>query len=440
MFIFWFIGFATGYLCAQLGQLHVFWLSLPSLLFLALLAGILCYWVRRWRQVICFVFAFLWGINHNAPLLTTNLNEATAVRGNALQFLLSDRLVVAHGERYRVRSQTAMHGRVKTKARGEYFIFAKPPYLRAKGKRTFLTKTRAALRARLDAVAEPVRSWVLSIILGVSFSLPKNITSAFKMLGLLHILVISGLHITILANCCLRIVGFVSRLFYAVRLFTPVEYQFIHKVCTLAVVVVVILYGCLIGFSSPAQRAVLLFVVQYFCRSFSFAQKVVCVFFLQMLLFPVGFFSDSMLLSWGAYFIVVHCYRKVASTKNFLGKVGRLLLHGQLVIVVLIVCFFRELCLLSIPLNVLLLPVTPLLLLSAGMLLLPLPDLFVQVIVYVHSLFLQGLEWLASHALQHHWLWLRLDNNPVLHFCLLLVLMVVLLKKAVDMRSFSQKT
>lgn len=407
---------------------------MPLLLGIGLLSIVFACRCRRFccRWGLWFLFALLWGATHNAPFPDHDIKEATIVRSNMLQFMGADRIVTAAGKTYRVRSYHDNYegdNHVRTGV-SSYFIFAKPPTLHSDnyGNGLFF-RLRYELRTVADRLDDPVRGWVSRLLLGINNSMPKEISSAFKLLGLLHILVISGLHITIIASFCMSLTKAAIRAPYALRLITTVEHQRLQIIGGYAVLVLLLLYGCSIGFGAPAQRAVLLFIVQFFWSA-RFWEKITVVFFLQSLLFPVGFFSDSMLLSWGAYLTIVHCHRQATLCQDWLSKLRCLFLQGQLIISALIVCFFQELCLVSIPLNLLLMPIIPAIVLSAGLLMFPLPAEFIGWLTDLHAMFLQCLVYLAKTVANMPWLWIDAGVNPVFHVALLLVLATCLLYKA----------
>ncbi|MDE3269696.1 MAG: ComEC/Rec2 family competence protein [Pseudomonadota bacterium] len=384
----------------------------------------------------------LWGATHNAPFPDHDIKGVEVVHGNPLQFMGADRIVVADGRRYRVQAYHDNHdggSYVKT-ITPRYVVFAKPPILRSDnyGKGLFF-RLRYELQTIADQLDDPVRGWVSRLLLGSKTSMPKDISEAFKFLGLLHILVISGLHITIIAGCCMNLMRWLVRMSYALRLITSVECQRFQTIGGYAVLMFIIIYGCSIGFGAPAQRAVLLFIVQFIGAKFfsqvGFWQKITIVFFLQSLVFPVGFFSDSMLLSWGAYLTIAHCHRQALLCTGWLAKARCLLLQGQLIISALIVCFFQELCLIAIPLNLLLMPIIPAIVLSAGLLLLPLPALCIAWLTDLHAMFLQGLVYLAQTVVDKPWLWIDVSTSPLLHISMMLTFITCLLAKATQYRA-----
>ena len=433
-FNFWAGGFFVGLLLARAVQLPV--VPWPLLLLGMVLLCVPAY-RRWWLWLLC---GFGYGSWHTAPLPRYPLAIVQSEQHNPLQFFYRDIIVSASpSHRWHVRGQPYSSGSVlAVSSWSRHFIFARPPHLQGKGKFTsapaLVREPRLHLLQQSNDLREPVSSWIASIALGHRQHLPRTLQDSFRLLGLFHILVISGLHITIIAVGGKKIIDLALRLLYIVRLLTPTTWLVLGKVVSLLSCLLILFYGCLVGFSPPAQRAVLLFIVhQWYTwreKELDLAQKLPRVFFLQMLLFPLGFLSDSLLLSWGAYLIVLHCFQEVKRASGIGGKLTALL-RGQLIITALILCFFQELSLLSIPLNILLLPLIPYILLS-GLLLLLLPSqlLLAVWIEQSHLFFLQQIARLAEISSNYSWLAINIGNSPPLRIALFVVLIIIVLSRA----------
>ena len=430
----WAGGFLGGLLLARVVQLPV--VPWPMLLLGMVLLCLPAY-RRWWLWILC---GFSYGNMHTAPLPQYPLTLVQSEQHNPLQFFYRDTIVSASPyHRWHVRAHSYSIGSVPAiSSWPRPFIFPRPPHMHGKGKftspPTVVREPRRYLLQQSSKLREPVSSWLSSIALGQSQQLPSTLKDSFKLLGLFHILVISGLHITIIAVGSKKIIDLTLRLLYIVRLLTPTTWIVLGKVVSLLSCLLILLYGCWVGFSPPAQRAVLLFSVhQWYTlweRELNLGQKLTRVFFLQMLLFPLGFLSDSLLLSWGAYLIVLHCFQEVKQARALGGKLTALL-RGQLIITTLIICFFQELSLLSIPLNILLLPLIPYILLS-GLLLLLLPSqwLLAAGIEQSHLFFLQQIARLAEISSNYSWLTINIGNSPPLRIALFVVLIIMVLSRA----------
>ena len=432
-FNFWTGGFLAGWLLARVVQLH--WLSWSWLAFL--LALLMLRRARRYMWLWASV-GFCFGSYHNAPFPAQPLSVAHSVQHNALQFFYGNLIVTtAAQERWQVRGYPHSHGSVpKISGQQQHFIFTYPPHLREHTMATpptLVREPRFYLLRQTNNLGEPVSSWIASITLGKRKGMPRQLQDAFRLLGLFHILVISGLHITIIAVSGKKLIELALRSLYIVRVLTPMTWLVLTKLISLLSCLLILLYGCLVGFSAPAQRAVLLFVThQGFAlweRDALLIEKIKLVLFLQMLLFPIGFLSDSLLLSWGAYLIVLHCFQEVKQAKAVGGKLAALL-RTQLIISVLILCFFKQLSLLAIPLNVLLLPLIPYIVMSGFLLLfLPAQTTIAMWIEHSHLFFLQQITRLAEFASTYSWLTFDIGNSPLLRIALFVVLIIIVLSR-----------
>ena len=432
-FNFWTGGFLAGLVLARTWQFY----SLPWPLLVFMLALLLLRPCRHaWLWAVC---GFCCGSFHHAPLPEQSLAVAQSVQHNPLQFFFSDIIVAdASHQRWQVRGYPESQGRVPdVGGKQRYFIFARPPTLQSNSSVSapaVVLRPRLHLLHKTDNLTEPVRSWIASITLGQRQQMPRSLRDSFRLLGLFHILVISGLHITIIAGGGKKSIDFILRTLYIVRLLTPTTWLLLGKIISLLSCWLILLYGCMVGLSPPAQRAVLIFIVHQgyalWESDATLTQKIKLVLFLQMLLFPIGFLSDSLLLSWGAYLIVLHCFQEVKQAKSVGGRLAALL-RGQLVITALVLCFFQELSLLSIPLNILLLPLIPYIMMSGFLLLLLPAEMTAAIwIEQSHLFFLQQIENIAEIASTYSWLTVNIGNSAPLQVTLFVVLIIMVLSRS----------
>ena len=427
-FNFWLSGFLAGFCGAQITSL-----SLVVVLFLC--PGLICCYRKPYLWFVCGI---IWGTIHNAPLPSHSVGKVKVVKTNPLHFFFAEVIVSTSESRYRARSYPHSSGMLKNRNPPPYFIFVRPPAVQTEipplPAPPLILQPRNYLLGKTEHLAEPVRSWIMSISLGNKSDLPRLWQDAFRFLGLFHILVISGLHITIIASCGRKLLNLIFRPLYIVRLINPLTWLYLTKTIALCSCVLIIGYGCLIGFSQPAQRAVLLFLV-YQIHSLldhrvTYSEKIKHVLFLQTFLFPIGFLTDSLLLSWGTYLVVVHCFQEIRNSPSITAKM-RSLIKSQATITLLIVSFFGELSLLSIPLNLLLLPLIPFVIVSGFLLLLLSPQtLLFDWISRAHLLFLQQIETLADITSNYSWLTLQTGDSALLRGGIFLILLLLLLNKS----------
>lgn len=415
----WLLGFVSGLLATQFSQLLICspWLAI-------MIMPLLCYR----RQYLWLLCGYLWGASHNAPFPPTGLSVDKA-RGNPLNFFTRDLIVADNSDYYRIRGQ-GNAGVVKDRG-NPYLFFRKPPYIRNETEDSFVADDRDELLRRGQQIPQPVGSWITSITLGVFNERLQIWPEAFKLLGLFHIVVISGLHITIVANSGRSLLQLLVRSLYVVRLINPALWLLLNKKILVVICICLITYyGCLVGFSAPAQRAVILFIVHQWSSDIPYSDKIQRAVFLQTLLFPIGFCSDSLLLSWSAYLCVVHCLQQVQQAPTIAGKMKQLVV-GQLVITLLVLSFFKELSILAIPLNLILVPLLPVIVISGAVLLIVDPAVqLAQLIWQGHAFFLEQIVNLSELATRYRWLTVDLGDEPLVRLGILLIVAVILLSKA----------
>ena len=418
----WLVGFLSGLLATQFTQLSI----CPPWLAIAVMPILFC--CRR--QYLWLLFGYLWGASHNAPFPPTGLSVDNG-RGNLLNFFTSDLIVDNNGDYYRIRGQGTA-GIVKDRDT-PYLFFRKPPYIRnnIRNNNSLIATRRAELLRRGQQIPQPVGSWITSITLGVFNDRLQIWPEAFKLLGLFHIVVISGLHITIVANSGRSLLHLLVRSLYVARIINPSLWLVLNKkILVVICVLLIIYYGCLVGFSAPAQRAVILFIVHQWSQNLPYRARVQQAVFLQTLLFPIGFCSDSLLISWAAYLCVVHCLKQVQQAQTIAGKLIELV-RGQVVITLLVLSFFAELSILAIPLNLILVPLLPIIVLSGALLLIVDPaNQLAQLIWQGQAFFLEQIVSLSELATRYRWLTIDVSDDPLLRIGILSVVVVILLSKA----------
>ena len=415
----WLAGFLGGLLATQFTQLSICspWLAVVVM-------PILCYR----RQYLWLLCGYLWGASHNAPFPPTGLPVDNA-RGNLLNFFTSDLIVNNDDNYYRIRGQGDA-GIVKDRDL-PYLFFRKPPSIHNKTDGSLIADNRDELLRRGQQIPQPVGSWITSITLGIINDRLQLWPEAFKLLGLFHIVVISGLHITIVANSGRSLLNLLVRSLYVVRIINPALWLLLSKKILVIICSCLIgYYGCLVGFSAPAQRAVILFVIHQCLRQTPYIDRIRLAVFLQTLLFPIGFCSDSLLLSWAAYLCVVHCLQQVQQAQTIGGKLRQLVM-GQLVITLLVLSFFAELSVLTIPLNLILVPLLPVIVVSGALLLVVDPAGQLAGLIWQgQAFFLEQIVKLSELATRYRWLTIDLNDDPLLRIGILLVVAVIILSKA----------
>lgn len=152
------------------------------------------------------------------------------------------------------------------------------------------------------------REWLQSFVLGADMHLDSVTLRALRRLGLLHIVVLSGSHIAVLAMFILFGLRFLPLLSFSLRLVTmrtwPFIWSFTAGLCTLAIVA----FAFVVGAPQSVQRAMVLFLLIQLSDLFWIRRPIgdvlLAVWLLQSILFPVHILSLTMFLSWSGSLIL----------------------------------------------------------------------------------------------------------------------------------------
>ncbi len=193
-----------------------------------------------------------------------------------------------------------------------------------------------------------LRKFYHSMIGGAGF-LGFRTKKLFLYYGILHIAVISGLHISLLYGTAVYSLTLPFRLLYALGPLSFPQLESITVVSHKLAMVIVISYGWLCGFSPPCQRAVIfIFLSQFFAivvpLRVHILDRIKYALLLQLLLFPMSFFTFSNFLSWSITGIIL-------SQNHRKGLLG--ILHIQLYIVIFTTLIFPSVSLIGFFANVL---------------------------------------------------------------------------------------
>lgn len=249
----------------------------------------------------------------------------------------------------------------------------------------FLGRARAAVRAvaaeRSKALTPFYRSWLAGLVMGERAALPVDVRDAFKRTGLYHLLVVSGLHVTLMALVLAALIRAPAHLAYSLRLIGPATWRHTGAALQVLAGCAALLYLAVTGSPAAAQRAALLFVVVTLAsvfygmpRSIDRLQLAAAA---QILIFPVGFVGEATLMSWVAYVLVLKGEGSGVEARGWRSLCRRLLplaLRMQIGLTALVAAVFGQLALVGLVANLVLIPAFPVLLMT-GLLALALPEL-----------------------------------------------------------------
>lgn len=170
-----------------------------------------------------------------------------------------------------------------------------------------------ALRRRavlyLDSFGPVSGAWFKALLLGISSNERGGLLDAFRATGLLHFIVVSGSHVTLMQRL---FSAFFSVPLIALRALFPALSSIAMNGTRLAAVFATIPVAafCLVaGLDPPVQRAICSLIVMQLVAvaglSMGPASMMASTFMIQAVFWPVGFASRSNMLSWISWSIVV---------------------------------------------------------------------------------------------------------------------------------------
>jgi hypothetical protein len=416
----WLSGFILGQLLGQLGA------QVCS-----------CPWIFDWvyllipvaflkRPMLTFLAALAFGLFHSAPPLTETGEEILKVRKNPLvesndQIVRTSRgsfaVTKKLGKPYSMRDKVTYWPHIGLLSQGRSFLEvarpSNPPML------AFVSNAQPS-HTMEENDADRVKR---ALIFGDKKNIPKRIKNDFKLSGLYHLLVVSGLHVSLVALMLSGIIAVPFRAFYACLVLSPNMFRQLRAFLCIFSAICAFIFTDLVGFSSAAQRALLVFAVYQislvFMGTLPIDKRLSLIATCQSFIFPIGFIGESNIMSWAAYLSVANM---VSSRK---GIRGLFVLQIQL----LIICggCFGYCSLIAILSNFLLVPIFPIFF-SAGILTLLGEGLFdLQIAEIVFSEYLHIIENIANFVENFPFLYLDLAQLPSLRSTLVISSFVLIL-------------
>ncbi|WP_434339447.1 DNA internalization-related competence protein ComEC/Rec2 [Motilimonas cestriensis] len=286
----------------------------------------------------------------------------------------------------------------------------------------FISETlswRALLYERISVLTQDMseQGLLLALVFADKTGLDDNLKQQVQKMGLAHLLVISGLHIMLVAGACSALAYlFLTGLSYIFAV--PVK---LASWSIISGVVAAFTYAWLAGFSLPTQRALLMFLIAAFALIFN--RKVTSVDTLLLVLFclllwdPLAILSVSLWLSFSAVigiFLIIKLGQKKAAT----GRCWLLyLLYFQILLWLLLmpvqVFYFSGISALSPVYNLVFIPVVSILVLPGCLLVTALLLLAPSLGLWLLSWVDRVLEWLVLVLTYLPTAWLELDKQSI---------------------------
>jgi len=170
-----------------------------------------------------------------------------------------------------------------------------------------ITHYRESVQAVIQStVKDPTFAGILSALsIGSKHLMSSDTWRVFQRTGTSHLVAISGLHVGLVAVVVYFLMSWIWRLFPWLLLRIPAQ-----RAGAFAAIVISWLYGLLVGFSLPTQRAVIMVTVlmlsQLFSRNISLWHRLLLAFAIIVFYQPLALFSASLWLSFSAVFWIAY--------------------------------------------------------------------------------------------------------------------------------------
>jgi competence protein ComEC len=317
---------------------------------------------RSWRLIAMgFVCSsgFLWSFAHSPPQIRSGTQSGNVVYARGCGDQITDLLVDAGDQLYAARGQALVGDIVRSEASGHGlktgFVAIRAPMSEPETLCHLVALVRGKALAGMSRYPKDTRDWMSAFIFGDQRQLPKSLIRDFRDIGLLHVLVLSGGHLSwimLMIHLTLRAPFQLAYIFRSIRMDLWVRVWIFSKFFAL---ICLSLFCFLVGFTQSIQRAYLSVCVLFFCEATGFPVKrssqILSVLAVQAVIFPANFLSLSMLLSWSGTLILRAFYRS-----TFRGGWGHAMIQAvviQAIFMAVSLLFFGSAGILSVPVNLL---------------------------------------------------------------------------------------
>ena len=304
-------------------------------------------------------FGALWGNCHAAPFYVGPCVAHHQLRVNPLQFNRGPAVVSIGGKTFEAKTADKA-AKIGARYAGPDLLGMRVLALNC-AIQTTESKSSAFRRIVFDYYLERGGSrqligWADAAVFGSQKNLPMRYTTAFKKTGLIHLLVVSGLHVILIAGFIVWILRLPFQVFYAASILTPKIWNFVLISTEVIAVFLIVAYVLLIDAPQAAQRSGVFFLVWVLGKNlFGINRPLVrfeaCM-VIQCVVFPIGFFSSGNIMSWAATLFLVAKYSQIDESQSGFSFLFDWRL--QLKIMCLSSVVFSELSLLSLPANLIL--------------------------------------------------------------------------------------
>jgi hypothetical protein len=355
------LGFFAGVISGDLTGVeswiyHVIKIAVPigsPLIFLTYL------WFKRryLPSEVCAVVAFFWGLVHNPPPVPLGEQVGRIVWTSGCSLQDDDLLVEANGWVYRAKGRGAVDTRValygKNLMRFVLDDWRQPlPRSRSTWCQVGML-VRSQVHARIKTLEPDVAGWLRAFVLGEQFGVAPAILEGFRAVGLLHLLVLSGGHLSVIATVVLVAIRLPWHIFYIRGQLPALQWLRVTSFAQPLTLLVLFIYCAATGFSQSMQRAALCFGVSMIPPMLGLSMptqsRILLAIILQAIFFPGNFLSFSMLMSWCGVLLLT-AFVESTFLKSYWGIFSDAVLV-QATFFIFSLLFFGQVGILAIPAN-----------------------------------------------------------------------------------------
>ncbi len=355
------LGFFAGVISGDLTGVeswiyHVIKITVPvsfSIIFVVYL------WLKRryLPSEVCAVVAFFWGLVHNPPPVPSGEQVGQIIWTSGCSLQDDDLLVEANGWVYRAKGRSAVDARVALNGKNlKPFLpndWQQPsPRSRSPWCRVGML-VRSKLHARIKTLEPDVAGWLRAFVLGEQFGVAPAILEAFRAVGLLHLLVLSGGHLSVIATVVMVVIRLPWHVFYMRGQLPALQWLRVASFSQPLTLLVLFIYCAATGFSQSMQRAALCFGVSMIPPMLGLSMpaqsRILLAIILQAIFFPANFLSFSMLMSWCGVLLLT-AFVESTFLKSYWGIFSDAVLV-QAAFFIFSLLFFGQVGILAIPAN-----------------------------------------------------------------------------------------
>ena len=264
----------------------------------------------------------------------------------------------------------------------------------------------------------PASGLLAGIIIGDTSSLDNNLLDIFRAVGLIHIVVLSGYNITLVAN-------------FFVRIFAPLGYY--RRLVT--AMVALVFFIAVVGISQTALRAGIMalcaFAARYYIRPYAVSRGIFLALLVMVWISPYALLFDvSLQLSFLATFGIVYVFPLISKkfpnlAENNFGEILLQTVAVNMVTLPIIIYQMGYFSLISFPINIAVLGFIPwitvlgFLAVFIGMIVIPLGKLIAFPVQLIVDVIISITKWTAEHDP------FKLSFSPFSVYWILLIYVVI---------------